>query len=87
MFEALWFNSVSGDCVEFLSWFLNSLHLSLGGGKKTGKTIISSTFRGRMRVYSRRVLPIDLVSEELLANSAGNVLRFNFRSFIENAET
>lgn len=52
------------DCVEFLSWFLNSLHQCLGGGKKVGKTIVSSTFRGKMRVYSRKVLPLDLKEEQ-----------------------
>jgi len=53
-----------GDCVEFLSWFLNSLHLCLGGTRKSAETIISRTFRGRMRVYSRKVPPLDMREDE-----------------------
>jgi len=50
-----------GDSVEFLSWFLNALHLCLGGSKKSKETVISRTFRGKMRIYSRKVPPIDMV--------------------------
>ena len=50
-----------GDSVEFLSWFLNALHLCLGGSKKSKETVISRTFRGNMRIYSRKVPPIDMV--------------------------
>jgi len=51
-----------GDCVEFLSWFLNALHSCLGGSKKSKETVISRTFRGKMRIYSRKVPPIDMVT-------------------------
>ena len=52
----------AGDSVEFLSWFLNALHSCLGGGtKKSKETIVSRTFRGSMRIYSRKVPPIDMV--------------------------
>jgi len=54
-----------GDSVEFLSWFLNSLHTCLGGTKKSKETVISRTFRGRMRIYSRKVPPIDMVTKRL----------------------
>lgn len=51
-----------GDALEFMSWFLNALHLAMNGTKKLNSTIVNKTFRGKMRVYTRKVLPIDLVS-------------------------
>lgn len=53
-----------GDSVEFLSWFLNALHTCLGGTKKNRETIVSRTFRGKMRIYSRKVPPIDMKEDE-----------------------
>ena len=53
-----------GDCVQFLSWILNSLHLALGGTKKTS-TVISKTFRGSMTIYSKKIPPVDIVSERI----------------------
>ncbi|KAK2163189.1 hypothetical protein LSH36_84g08049 [Paralvinella palmiformis] len=53
-----------GDCVEFLSWFLNAMHLSLNGTKKLSSSIISKTFRGKMKVYSRKIPPVDMTEEE-----------------------
>ena len=53
-----------GDSVEFLSWFLNALHTCLGGTKKSKETVISRTFRGNMRIYSRKVPPIDMVMSQ-----------------------
>ncbi|OQR71266.1 U4/U6.U5 tri-snRNP-associated protein 2 isoform 1, partial [Tropilaelaps mercedesae] len=48
-----------GDPVDFLSWFLNSLHLALNGTNKDSSSIIYKTFRGRMRVYSKKLFPAD----------------------------
>ncbi len=53
-----------GDSIEFLSWFLNALHLSLGGTKKVSSSIISQTFRGKMKVFVRKIPPVDLSDEE-----------------------
>lgn len=53
-----------GDPIAFLSWFLNSLHLALNGTKKDNSSVVYSTFRGSMRVYSRKILPIDIGDEE-----------------------
>ena len=50
-----------GDAVDYMSWFLNSLHSALGGNKKLNSSIINKTFRGKMTVYSRMVPPLDLV--------------------------
>ncbi|XP_014786420.1 U4/U6.U5 tri-snRNP-associated protein 2 [Octopus bimaculoides] len=53
-----------GDAVYFMSWFLNALHVALGGNKKLSSSIINKTFRGKMTVYSRKVPPLDLKEEE-----------------------
>ncbi|XP_043212765.1 U4/U6.U5 tri-snRNP-associated protein 2-like isoform X2 [Amphibalanus amphitrite] len=53
-----------GDPVTFLSWFLNALHMALGGTKKRNSSIIYKAFQGRMRVYSRRMPPEDLTAEQ-----------------------
>ncbi|BDD56444.1 hypothetical protein MPDQ_006389 [Monascus purpureus] len=46
------------DPVEFLSWFLNNLHLSLGGSKKpssTPKSVIQAAFQGHLRIESQAI--------------------------------
>ncbi|KAI1433511.1 hypothetical protein GGR50DRAFT_668386 [Xylaria sp. CBS 124048] len=44
------------DPVEFLSWFLNHLHLGLGGSKtKAGSSIIQRIFQGRLKVDSQAI--------------------------------
>jgi len=53
-----------GDPVTFLGWFLNALHLAMGGKKKRASSIIYRTFQGRMRVYSRRMVPAELTAEQ-----------------------
>ncbi|XP_069773795.1 ubiquitin carboxyl-terminal hydrolase 39 isoform X2 [Narcine bancroftii] len=52
-----------GDAVDFLSWFLNALHMALGGNKKK-KTIINSVFQGSMRIFTKKLPPPDLTPEE-----------------------
>ncbi|XP_074648034.1 ubiquitin carboxyl-terminal hydrolase 39-like [Tubulanus polymorphus] len=53
-----------GDPIEFLSWFLNALHSALNGNKKINSSIINKTFRGKMKVFYRKVPAIDLKEEE-----------------------
>ena len=44
------------DPAEFLSWFLNNLHLSLGGSKtKPKSSIVQKIFQGAMRVESQQI--------------------------------
>ncbi|KAJ5787170.1 hypothetical protein N7457_002160 [Penicillium paradoxum] len=46
------------DPVEFLSWFLNSLHLALGGSKKPSPTptsVVHAAFQGRVRIESQAI--------------------------------
>lgn len=44
------------DPVDFLSWFLNNLHLALGGSKtKPGSSIIQQIFQGKLKVESQAI--------------------------------
>ncbi|KAI9930909.1 hypothetical protein ASPWEDRAFT_101092 [Aspergillus wentii DTO 134E9] len=46
------------DPVEFLSWFLNNLHLSLGGSKRPSSTptsVIQAAFQGHLRIESQAI--------------------------------
>ncbi|XP_060067142.1 U4/U6.U5 tri-snRNP-associated protein 2-like [Ylistrum balloti] len=53
-----------GDSLDFMSWFLNALHQALNGTRKLSSSIVNKTFRGKMRVYTRKVLPVELKDEE-----------------------
>ncbi|XP_053125872.1 U4/U6.U5 tri-snRNP-associated protein 2 isoform X2 [Hemicordylus capensis] len=53
-----------GDGVDFLSWFLNALHLALGGTKKKKKTIVTDVFQGSMRIFTKKLPHPDLPAEE-----------------------
>ena len=56
---------MTADPIEFLSWMLNSLHLTLNGTKKANSSIIYKTFQGQMRIYTKKILPVDIVRFEL----------------------
>ena len=48
--------TTQADPVEFLSWFLNNLHLALGGSKtKPGSSVIQQVFQGRLKVESQAI--------------------------------
>ncbi|ODA79803.1 hypothetical protein RJ55_05399 [Drechmeria coniospora] len=48
--------TTQSDPVDFVSWFLNNLHMGLGGSKtKPGSSMIQRTFQGRMRVESQAI--------------------------------
>ncbi|XP_077526988.1 ubiquitin specific protease 39 [Haemaphysalis longicornis] len=53
-----------GDPIDFLSWFLNSLHMALNGTHKVSSSIVYRTFRGGMNVYSRKVIPVEMTEAE-----------------------
>uniref|UniRef100_L7LZC0 Ubiquitin carboxyl-terminal hydrolase 39 n=1 Tax=Rhipicephalus pulchellus TaxID=72859 RepID=L7LZC0_RHIPC len=53
-----------GDPIDFLSWFLNSLHMALNGTQKISSSIVYRTFRGGMNVYSRKVIPVEMTEAE-----------------------
>ncbi|EXJ96063.1 ubiquitin thiolesterase [Capronia coronata CBS 617.96] len=63
------------DPVEFLSWFLNNLHLSLGGSKtRAFSSIIQKTFQGKLRVESQAITA--------KSDTTGDRLRFEESSTI-----
>ncbi|KAG8525472.1 uncharacterized protein KY384_009116 [Bacidia gigantensis] len=46
------------DPVDFLSWFLNNMHLALGGSKtKPGTSILQRIFQGKLKVESQQITP------------------------------
>ncbi|KAJ8676283.1 hypothetical protein QAD02_012070 [Eretmocerus hayati] len=53
-----------GDPVDFLSWFLNALHIALNGTKKKDSSIIYKTFLGHMRIYTRKIPPLELEEDQ-----------------------
>ncbi|VDK68179.1 unnamed protein product [Cylicostephanus goldi] len=53
-----------GDAAEFMSFLLNTLHIALNGTQKSSSSIIYKIFRGRMRQYSRRVVPAEATDYE-----------------------
>lgn len=55
-----------GDPIEFLSWFLNSLHMALTNNKKKGLSIISKSFRGKTKEFKRKIIPLDKTLDERL---------------------
>ncbi|KAH8650913.1 U4/U6.U5 tri-snRNP-associated protein-like protein [Tricladium varicosporioides] len=48
--------TAQSDPVDFVSWFLNNLHLALGGSKtKPGSSIIQQIFQGKLKVESQAI--------------------------------
>ena len=48
--------TAQSDPVEFLSWFLNHLHLGLGGSKtKPGSSMVQRVFQGKLKVESQAI--------------------------------
>lgn len=52
-----------GDPLDLVAWFLNSLHVALNGTKKTKSSIVTRTFQGEMKIFSRKI-PSPELSEE-----------------------
>ena len=62
------------DPVDFLSWFLNNLHLALGGSKtKPGTSIIQRVFQGRLKVESQQITAKADASDRLRFEEAAQV--------------
>lgn len=51
---------VTGDPIDFLSWFLNALHIALNGNKSPESSVIYRTFLGAMRIRTRKIPPVEL---------------------------
>ena len=62
------------DPVEFLSWFLNNLHLALGGSKtKPGTSIIQKVLQGRLKIESQNITARADANDRLRFEEAGEV--------------
>lgn len=63
------------DPVEFLSWFLNNLHLALGGSKtKPGTSILHKIFQGQLKVESQQITAKADVGDRLRFEEAAEVV-------------
>ena len=68
------------DPVEFMSWFLNNLHLTLGGSKtKLLSSVIQKTFQGKLRLESQSITA--------KSDASGDRLRFEESSTIQSTTT
>ncbi|CAN8095751.1 unnamed protein product [Discula destructiva] len=69
------FNLTSqSDPVDFLSWFLNNLHLGLGGSKtKPGSSMIQRVFQGKLKVESQAITAKADVGDRLRFEEAAEV--------------
>lgn len=66
--------TAQSDPVDFLSWFLNNLHLGLGGSKtKPGSSMIQRTFQGKMKVESQAITARADVGDRLRFEDAADV--------------
>lgn len=49
-----------GDPIDFLSWFLHTIHRALRGNKDPNSSIINRAFLGHMKIYTRKIPSTDL---------------------------
>ena len=63
------------DPVDFLSWFINNLHLALGGSKtKPGTSIVQRVFQGKLKVESQQITAKADAGDRLRFEEAAEVL-------------
>lgn len=57
-----------GDPIDFLTWFLHELHRQMRGTKSPTSSVINRAFLGEMKVYTRKIPPVDCdeIQKELL---------------------
>ena len=66
--------TAQSDPVEFLSWFLNNIHLSLGGSKtKPGSSMVQRVFQGKLKVESQAITAKADVGDRLRFEEAAEV--------------
>ncbi len=66
--------TAQSDPVEFLSWFLNHIHLGLGGSKtKPGSSMVQSVFQGKLKVESQAITTKADVNDRLRFEEATEV--------------
>lgn len=68
--------TAQSDPVDFLSWFLNHLHLGLGGSKtRPGSSMIQRVFQGRLKVESQAITArADEANDRLLFEESAEVI-------------
>lgn len=63
------------DPVDFLSWFLNNLHIALGGSKtKPGTSIIQKVFQGQLKTESQQITAKADANDRSRFEDAGKVV-------------
>lgn len=66
--------TTQSDPVDFLSWFLNHLHLSLGGSKtRPGTSIVQKVFQGKLKVESQAITARADASDRLRFEEAAEI--------------
>ncbi|KAL2427322.1 putative mRNA-splicing protein ubp10 [Exophiala dermatitidis] len=71
------------DPVEFLSWFLNNLHLSLGGSKtKPFSSIIQRAFQGKLRVESQEITAKSDITGDRLRFEESSTINTNITPYL-----
>ncbi|KAK7749512.1 Ubiquitin carboxyl-terminal hydrolase 10 [Cytospora paraplurivora] len=66
--------TAQSDPVEFLSWFLNNLHLGLGGSRtKPGSSMVQRVFQGRLKAESQAITAKADVGDRLRFEEAAEV--------------
>jgi len=53
-----------GDPLDLLAWFLNSLHVALNGNKNPRSSIVTKTFQGEMKIFSRKIPSPELTEDQ-----------------------
>jgi U4/U6.U5 tri-snRNP-associated protein 2 len=58
--------SIQSDPVDFLNWFLNHLHLALGGSKtKPGTSMVQRVFQGTLQIESQAITARAAIGDRL----------------------
>ncbi|KAH8891297.1 U4/U6.U5 tri-snRNP-associated protein 2 [Thozetella sp. PMI_491] len=66
--------TAQSDPVDFLSWFLNNLHLGLGGSKtRPGSSMVQSVFQGKLKVEFQAITARADVDDRLRFEEATQV--------------
>lgn len=66
--------TAQSDPVDFLSWFLNNVHLGLGGSKtRPGSSMVQRTFQGRIKIESQAITARADAGDRLRFEDAGEV--------------
>ncbi|KAJ2886521.1 U4 U6.U5 tri-snRNP-associated protein [Coemansia aciculifera] len=54
----------SGDAFELLTWLLNTLHMDLGGSRKSDSSVVYKAFRGELSVATQQLRDIRVRTRE-----------------------